>query len=276
MVQKNYLLLLLLISTSLLVFSCQDSTNSLNEQPPQLPPAESMDMNFSVFDKDTDAGSSGDANLTAENESYTHFLNATFRAMIVRGVVNSSLAIPKTLLNAAENIEPELSDDGEWTWSYSKDANGNNFEAELIATTDGNGQVIWQMYVTSSALDIDNELLFEGEVLTDGSSGNWTYFALLGDEAGSEISSVIWTVENEDQVDLRLEVLTDRNGNLGDYIEYSFDSPVKLATYYNAGDNQTTEIEWNSETFEGYLVAPNYNNGEQACWNNDFQNVECG
>lgn len=272
MAQKNYLPLFLLIASSLLLFSCQDSVTSFDEQPPQLPPLESMDVDLSAFEEESGNKS---ANFTAENESYTHFLNATFRAMIVRGVVNSSLAIPKALLEAAENIEPELSDDGEWTWSYSKDANGNNFEAELIATANDNDQVIWQMYVTSSALNIDNALLFEGEVLTDGSSGNWTYFALLGDEAGSETSNVTWTVESEDQVDLRLEVLSDRNGNLGDYIEYTFDSPIKRAVYYNAAEDETAEIEWNIETLEGYIIAPNYNNGEQACWNSNFQNVEC-
>jgi hypothetical protein len=145
----------------------------------------------------------------------------------------------------------------------------------LIATANDNGQVVWQMYVTSSALNIDNALLFEGEVLSDGSSGNWTYYALLGDEAGSEISRINWTVENEDQNDLRLEVLSDRNSNLGDYIEYNFDSPIKRAVYFNADEDETAEIEWNSETLEGYIIAANYNNGEQACWNSNFQNVEC-
>jgi len=132
------------------------------------------------------------------------------------------------------------------------------------------------MYVTNSVLNIDDSLFFEGEVAEDGSAGNWTYYALFGEDAGNEVSQVTWSIESEEEVDLRLEVLTDRNGNLGDYIEYSFDSPVKLATYYNAGEDQTTEIEWNSETFEGYLIAPNYNNGDQACWNGEFQNVECG
>lgn len=268
----NYLSLLILLAVSLLLFSCQDSTNSLDEQPPQLPPAESMNMDFSVFDENTDATS---ANLTANNESYSHFLNAAIRAMVMKGVVNTNLAIPKTLLKAAENVEPELTDNGEWTWSYTSDANNTNFEIRLVATSSSDGLVNWQMYVTNSELNIENSLFFEGEVTEDGSTGNWTYYALLGDEAGSEVSQTTWSIESEEQVDLRLEVLTDRNGNTGDYIEYSFNSPVKLATYYNAGEDQTTEIEWNSETFEGSIIAPNYNNGEQACWNSNFQNIEC-
>lgn len=229
-------------------------------------------MDFSAFDEESGGNS---ANLTAENESYSHFFNAAIRAMVMKGIVSTNLAIPKALLKAAENIEPELTDDGEWTWSYSKDANGNNFEIELIATTSSNDQVTWQMYVTNSALNIENILLFEGKVSDDGSSGSWTYYALFGDETGNEVSSITWTINNEDQVELRLEVLSGRNGNLGDYLEYSYDSPVKRATYYNADEDQVTEIEWNSETYEGYIIAPNYNNGEQSCWNSNFQNVEC-
>ena len=273
--QKNYLPLFLLIATSLLLFSCQDSTNSLNEQPPQLPPAESMNMDFSAFDENTEANNAINVSNASDSESYSHFLNAAFRAMVMKGIVNTNLAIPKTLLKAAENIEPELTDDGEWTWNYTSDANDNNFEIRLVATSETDNLVNWQMYVTNSALSIDNELFFEGEVTEDGSEGTWTYFALFGDEAGSEVSQITWSIESENQVDLRLEVLTDRNGNLGDFIEYSFNSPVKLATYYNSGEDQTTEIEWNSETLEGYIIAPNYNNGEQACWNSNFQDVEC-
>lgn len=270
MQRYSFLFAIYLVAASLLMISCQDSTNSLNEQPPQLPPVESMNMDFSAFDEDTGA------NLTAENESYTHFLNASIRAMVMKAVVNSNLAIPKALLNAAENVEPELTDDGEWTWSYSNDANGNSFEVELVATSGNNGTVLWQMYVTNSALDIDDVLFFEGDVETDGSAGSWTYYALFGEEAGSAVSQTTWNAVSEDQIDLRLEVLTDRNNNLGDYIEYSFNSPVKIATYYNAGEDQTTKIEWNSESYEGYFIAPNYNNGEQACWDSNFQNVECG
>lgn len=271
--RQYYFLPILLLAATFLLLSCQDSTNSLDEQPPQLPSAESMNMDFTVFDEDSGTNST---NITADNESYSHFFNAAIRAMVMKGIVNTNLAIPKTLLKAAENVEPELTDNGEWTWSYTSGANDNNFEIRLVATSDSDDLVNWQMYVTNSALNIENALFFEGEVTENGSTGNWTYYALLGDEAGKEVSQTTWSIENEDQIDLRLEVLTNRNGNLGDYIDYSFNPPVKQATYYNSGEDQTTEIEWNSETFEGYIIAPNYNNGEQACWNSNFQDIECG
>lgn len=270
--RQNFYLSVLFLAATFLIISCQDSTSSLDEQPPQLPPSESMNMDFSVFDENTNTTSS---NLTADNESYSHFFNAAIRAMVMEAIVNTNLTIPKTLLKAAENVEPELTDNGEWTWSYTSDANNNNFEIRLVATSGSDDLVNWQMYVTNSALNIENALFFEGEVTEDGSTGNWTYYALFGEEAGSEVSQTNWSIESEDQVDLRLEVLTDRNGNLGDYIEYSFNSPVKLATYYNADEDQTSEIEWNIETIEGYIIAPNYNNGDQACWNSNFQDIEC-
>jgi len=269
----NYLSLFIVLSFAITMFSCQDSTNSLDDQPPELPPVESMNMEFSNFDESVDSGNS---ELNAENETYSHFTNAAIRAMVMKGIVSTNLAIPKALIAAAENSDPELTDDGEWTWSYASDASGDNFEVRLHASEGSDGRINWQMFVTNSGLDLDDVLLFEGDVNQDGTEGTWIYYALFGDESGNAVSQIDWEIENEEQTELRLEVLSDRNGHAGDSIDYRFDAPVKRAEYYNAGDDLRTEIEWNIETKEGYLVSPNYNNGEQACWNGDFQDVECG
>lgn len=42
--------------------------------------------------------------------------------------------------------------------------------------------------------------------------------------------------ENEEQRQLRLDILSDRTGNLGDFIEYEFDAPVKRVTYLTLGE----------------------------------------
>ncbi|WP_141691483.1 hypothetical protein [Rhodohalobacter halophilus] len=269
----SYITTLFAIAGSLLLMSCSNTTGSFEDQPPHLPPAESMNMDFSLFeDENSDTGKE---NLSINNESYSHFLNAAVRAAVLKTIVDVNLIIPKSLYIAAENADPELNEDGEWTWTYSSQASGNTFNVRLVAS-ESNGAISWQMYLTGSAMELDNILLFDGEVSPDGTEGRWTYYAIFCDHAGSAVSRVDWSVDNEENLSLRLEVLSDRNGNLGDYIEYIFDAPVKTATYYNAGEDQLTEIEWNSETKAGFLIAPNYNNGEQACWDSNFQNVECG
>lgn len=257
--------LLFLLATFVLA-SCGDNPASLSsEEPPQLPPIESMQVDFSTFE----------GTQTAKREvANTNFSQAALRALVMKTVVDLNLAIPRALLVAAEGSEAEFNDEGQWEWSYSHTAAENNYEVRLLASAEGSSGVHWEFFVTNSLLDIDNKLLFEGTSSNDGSQGTWTYFNVTG-EGNEPVSEIEWSVNGEDEVSLRLEVVSDRYNNLGDFIEYSFDGTVKKAIYFNAGQEETTELQWNVETKAGYLIAPNYNNGERACWDENFEDVVC-
>lgn len=264
----------LLIGLFFLTVSCEDSLTSFDEQPPELPPASSMEMDFTDFDQEH-SNEFSSMEMAAESESYSNFGNAAIRALFMKAVVNVNLAIPKALLKAAEHADPELNENEEWVWSYSKTADNKEFEVLLVASMETENEALWQLFVTNPELGLDNHLFFEGMTTPDGKSGTWTYYQLLGDEPGDAVSEVSWNVEDEDRRELRLEILSDRNGHMGDSIEYEFDAPVKRATYYNAEQDETTEIVWNTETREGYLMAPDYNEGEQACWDSGLANIPC-
>lgn len=138
----------------------------------------------------------------------------------------------------------------------------------------GNDDVNWQFFVTNSELSIEDRLFFDGTTNADGSQGTWTYYD-LSNESNESVSEIQWAVTGEEEVSLRLDVVSDRFDNQGDYIDYTFDGTVKNAVYYNAGNDETTELQWNVETKAGYLIAPNFNNGEQACWDENFDNASC-
>lgn len=253
----------------LLAVSCTDNPSTIDNKPPKLPTAESMNMDFSTFQNNQKSAS-------AEFQSTDNFGHAVGAALIMKGIVELNLAIPKALLMAASNADAELNNNEKWEWSYSKTTDNNTFEVRLVASRDGGGAVTWDCYVTNSQLGLDDQLFFSGTTNADGTEGVWTYYNLLNTDAREEVSQTNWTVNGEDDVSLKLEVTSDRNNNSGDYIEYSFDGTLKTGTYYDASSDETTEIQINVDTNVGYFISPNYNEGMQSCWDASFQDIACG
>ena len=260
---------ILFVFGAFLLTACSDDPASLNsEQPPEIPPTESMNMDFSNFD------AYQQNKEVYEKELNKNFAQAAIRAFVIKSIVDLNMAIPKALLIAASESEAEFNEDGEWVLSYTKNAGSDTYEVRLVASQENENQVNWQFFVTNSDLNITDKLFFDGTTSADGSQGTWTYYSLTG-SSQEAVSVTDWTVTDEGNVDLRLEVVSDRFNNQGDYIEYTFDGTVKNVVYYNANQDTTTELQWNIETNAGYLIAPNYNNGQKACWDENFENVTC-
>lgn len=260
--------LITLLCATFVLLSCSDDPSSVQEQPPELPPASSMEMDFSTFNDQSSKSQS-------EVQTIENFSRAVGTALVMKTVVDVNLLIPRVLLAAASEADPQFNEDGEWIWEYSKTVNGNDFGVRLVATETAEDSLSWNTYVTNSQLGVDNRLFFSGTTNGQGTSGEWTYYSLRSPEAEQEVSRLDWTVNGEDDVELRLEVLTDRNGYAGDYIDYSFDGTTKTATYYDSSDDEITEIQINIQTNVGYFLSPDYNNGEKACWDENFQDIAC-
>lgn len=255
-----------------LITSCNDNPASSTEEPPQIPSAQTMTLEMDQFEEqNSQQKATGVATVQSENA----FVNAATRAVIVKGVVDASLAIPRVLLQAAASAEAEFSEDGEWVWAYSKTAGEHSYEVRLVATEQDEDQVQWDFYITNTEQGLADQLLFSGISNRDGTKGIWTYYSLEGEVSDEAVSTVEWTVNGEDDVQLRLEVLPDSSNNPGDYIEYTFDGTIKHAVYFDASEGATAEIQWNVETHEGFLIAPHYNNGEKACWDSELQDIAC-
>ncbi|MDX1619256.1 MAG: hypothetical protein R3224_10765 [Balneolaceae bacterium] len=230
-------------------------------------------MDFTTFDQDPQQSSPKSYHTTQE---YEHFLTAVGSASILRFIFAVNLAIPRTILGGASHIEPELNSDGEWEWTYSQSTQESSFEVRLVAIVSGGGeQINWEFYVTSEQHGMDNFLFFEGTTNSDASNGTWTSYDPSTPEQQSAVSQVDWNVVNEEDKQLSLEVLTDRNEHLGDTIDYTFDGTLKTAVFTDASEGTTVTLEWYPETHEGSITAPGYNNGEKACWDSELKNTAC-
>lgn len=268
------ILSIIFISAAFLFAGCNSSSTNVEETPPALPPAIVMESDFTLFSENNP---SADSRLGVNNTDnpYSHFLNASTRALLLNSAVNANLFLPASILSAAEAVEPVLNDDGQWEWNFSVSGNSQTFSVALVGEDQNNGQTTWSVFVSNSLLNLDNELLLEGVSSSESRSGSWVVYQLAGFgitqpylELDWDFNSILdYTVELEFQQILDLvpvqSIRTERNG------------PDKRTISRDADDDLRADISWNTETKAGSLVSPEYNNGDRACWDSTFQNAEC-
>lgn len=252
-----------LLSVMLVTLSCDNNNNT--SEPPTIPSEATMTADFSEMENAEKVHKSSAAE--------SNFSTALFAAGIVKLILDVNLAIPRALTAAAQQHEPNEVADGEWEWEYSTQANQNEFGVRLLAITNSQSDVEWRFFVTNTASDpsLDNALFFQGNTNFAATSGTWIYFEPASSD---QVSTLEWDTEGDEKF-LKLEVTSDRNDNLGDTIEYSFDGSVKTVTYVDASNSETTTIEYNTETKAGFIISPDHNNGEKSCWDEDLNNISC-
>ncbi|WP_142453172.1 hypothetical protein [Gracilimonas mengyeensis] len=211
--------------------------------------------------------------VKAKSAVESNFATALVAAGVMKVILDVNLVIPRTLISAAQNHDPEKIANGEWEWEYSTTVNQNNFGVRLTAQANGDSDATWRFFVTNSAANppLENSLLFEGEATYDAESGSWTYYE---PSSGEQVSVINWEVGEEER-SLTLEVTSDRNDNFGDTIEYTVDGNIKTVIYTDASSGEISTLEFNSETHIGFIISPDYNNGEKSCWDEDLNNVAC-
>ena len=61
----------------------------------------------------------------------------------------------------------------------------------------------------------------------------------------------------------------------GDSVLYGTDDDARRFDWDQASEGNTHLVEWDAETGAGSIMATNYNDGERACWNAEFDDVPC-
>lgn len=254
--------ILCLFITAGVFISCSDSNNDVIA--PQLPPSNSMNIDFSEIEQ------SGN-NKTAAG---TNFNAALFRVGIAKLILDANVAIPKFLITAAQNKSPEEISSSEYQWRYSANNQETNFAILLTANVDANDNVEWRFYVTTNATNppLNNALLFAGDADYDGTDGTWMYYNGSDEEP---LSLLKWDVDSPNDVVLNFTVLSNRNGNQDSEINYTYNGKIKTVTYIDGSNDTQTTIEYNVETKAGFIISPDYNEGEKSCWDTSLNNVPC-
>ncbi len=259
-----------LLILSLLAFvpmSCSED----DEDPgaaPEIPPLESMAMDFSDFNNGSTAG--------RIEEAKTNWGVAAVNVAVWNTILTLNLALPVASFGNAITQEPSFDFDRRlWVWTYDYNFVGRTYSSELTASV-STSTVVWEMNM-SEENGFQDVTWFTGEMAIDGSSGYW----LLNYDAEdpSPKLRVDWEKTGEDIGVITYTNVIEGDANEGGYITYERTDNADFDTKYDISlPTRTSDIniEWNRSTGNGRIMdAVFFQDEEWHCWDDTFEDADC-
>lgn len=266
--QKRSGFALLLLAALMFVGTSCDKENV--EQRPELPPVESMMMDFSDFSEQP-AGAKGSA------VGYQNFSKAYLTVGFWNLSVTLVSAIPVAAYAHALKQEAVYMGDQNWEWSYEFVLNGASYTANLNAERTSNEEFSVSMLIAFTALPDNGVKWFEGVVRYDHTKADWTFFK----DGTIPVMEVSWNRDFEtEEADLTYSFTEPGHKEDGSYIMWEY-LPGEFfdASYTVSMADGTTEIDWNAESIQGRIFDPVFFGDENwHCWDtyaNGLADMDC-
>ncbi len=260
-----------LIVLSLLLVSCFEKDPVAPTESPILPPAESMKIDVSYFQK-------GNLDKTAGMLTKNNFFNASVRVGVINVAVVVTMSVPTAVFAAAASNQPVWdSDDLKFHWIYTLTYNQLTFKADLAGWLDTkSGEAVWEMYITSNATNpkLDKFLWYEGRSKLDNKSGWWLIYDSQKPSERRYLLRLDWSIKGTENI-LTFKNVTVGNEGENDLLTYWVNAAEREITFWDNSTKQTLEIYWELTKGTGYLIAPDYNSGQKACWDESQNDVAC-
>lgn len=242
--------LICLLLSSIILPGCKKDKGD----PPVLPPAESMKIDFSNFNSQTKSAQSFPDFKGTENSSWEF---AALAAATWQVIIGTTLYVPVASFQLAIDKTPTYVSEKNWQWSYSATVAGVVYKARLtgqIRSTD----VEWKMYITKEGSYTDF-LWFDGTSLLDGTGGSWTLYE--SNVSPTALIIIDWTKTGSAIGKIKYSYV--KNGVFKDsYIEYGLTSAALNAYYkihyYNGAKFSDLDVEWNTTSHNGRVRSIDY------------------
>lgn len=254
-----------LILMFLIVTACKKDKGD----PPVLPPAESMTIDFSNFDTQTKGEFS--KGTASSNWEFAALAAGTFKIL-----AGSTLIIPITAFHVAIDQTPVYVSDKNWQWTYNATIASVTYKARLTALIRAT-DVEWKMYLTKDGAYTDF-LWFEGTSKTDGTGGQWILYK--SNDEPVKILQIDWT-KSGSAIGTVSYTYTKAGDTFKDsYIEYGLttNSPFNAfykIHFYNVSKFTDVDVEWSSTSHSGRIKSSDYLNGTWFCWDQNKINTVC-
>lgn len=279
--KKILVLILFIAGISLFFTSCKKD----NGNPPALPPAESMDIDFSNF---VTAKKSAVliTDLKGVENSYWEF--AALVAGYWESIISITLAVPVASFRLATNNTPVYLGSKTWQWSYNASITVNQVSVTYKARLTGQilqNNVEWKMYITKEGTGAFAEFIwFEGTSKLDGTGGQWILnhsaqfpepvLQIDWTKSGTSIGTVKYTYVRALNTSRVADTFKDS------FIEYGKKSAALDAYYtihyYNGLLFSDVNVEWNTTSHDGRVSGLVYfGNADWHCWNSQLVNGTC-
>lgn len=256
------------IALIMFVFVSCDKENV--EQQPELPPVESMMMDFSDFSEDA-------AGAKASSVSYQNFSAAYITVGFWNLSVSLVSVIPVAAYAHALKHEPEYMGDQTWEWSYDFMVNGQSYTATLEAERINNEEFSVEMIIAFTALPNNGTKWFEGVVRYDHTKADWTFFK----DGSIPVMEIAWNKDFETEAaDLTYTYTEPGHKEDGSFIMWEYKpGEVYDAAYSILMAEGSANIEWNTSTIEGRIQSAAYFGDEDwHCWDsyeNGLADMDC-
>jgi len=257
---------------------------------PGLPSLSTMQMDLSFFGGDNvDIASlengAPSSDLIRRNAGRLNFINAAVRVLFVQLVIYDALKAPIGAFAAAIHSIPQAQDDGWYLWTFIFVEDDVDYGIFLYGREAGD-HTEWRMEVSANEADLalDHFVWFEGEAQKDHSGGYWQFYAPALEPATVGIGTaaatpgrpsirIVWLHEPAGS-ELVITVNDEQSPDLGDVVSM-FNSPAMgYVEIYDASDDVTSNITWFANG-TGSITVPDYNGGENACWDEQQRDTVC-
>ncbi len=253
---------------------------------PELPPYETMAMDFSKFADTKSTAMKGEAMNSAELTTMYNYFYAGVTVGVWNVVLFTKLAVPVAAFKTAFTQYPVFLGKGKWQWSYTVEGFAGQYTARLTGEV-LDEDLVWEMYISKSGINaFDETLWFSGVSAKDGSNGYW----VLNHSAAypEEMLRIDWLRESDDIGSLKYTYVRELNDNRetdtfkDSYIQYGIqESEYNLYYKVHAYDETKgmfadTEIEWSQTGHFGHVKSlSQFNDNDWHCWDENGADVDC-
>ncbi len=253
--------------------------------PPVLPPAESMTIDFSNFVSGKKSIESFTDLKGIENSSWE------FAALVAgywRSIISVTLAVPVASFALAIQNNPVYLDTKTWQWSYNATIIVNQVSVTYKARLTGqirDTDVQWKMYISKEGTGAFPEFVwFEGTSNLDGTGGQW--ILNHSSQYPEPVLQIDWTKSGASIGTIKYTyVRALNNSRVADpfkdsYIEYGKTSASLNAYYnihyYNGLSFSDVNVEWNDISHNGRVKSSvHFGNSNWYCWDSNLINITC-
>jgi len=271
--KKLFLISLVLFLSAVIMHSCKKDKGD----PPLLPPAESMTIDFSNFE----SGKKGDVSISIpKGTQNSNWEFAAGVALLCKTMIYVPLAVPVYSFQKAIEQKAVYLDDQTWQWSAAASILNKTYTARLTGQiTQSN--VVWKMYISLEGTGGFTDFMwFEGTSKLDGTSGQWKLYESQANPV--EIVRIDWTVTGDNIGSVKFTYTKTGNAFANSFIEYGLTANSLNAyytiTYYNAQTEEFNDmnVEWSTTMHNGKVKCLKFfGTSDWYCWDGNYLNVTC-
>jgi predicted small lipoprotein YifL len=273
--KKSFSLLMIIALAIVIFWGCEKKGD-----PPALPPAESMTIDFSYFTSSKKSEAIVNETKGIYGVENTNWTVAAAVAGVWNTILIANLAVPVAAFEKAIEAKPSYADNATWQWKYSVNVLAATYTARLTGQirTDS---VKWEMYITRSGVGGFEEFKwFTGTTTLDGIAGQW----VLNESQSSQVPmlKIDWEKNGTDMGSIKYTYIKSGTSFKDSYIEYG-KTTGDLNAYYNVHFWETNRakfvdvsIKWSTTLFNGQIKSLEYfQDNNWHCWNANGNDVVC-